>query len=147
MLPLHDVTTVVAAAVAAALVGASAAAAAFSKSASAGPQPLSSATLAAPTGTAAANGTCIRNVLVSVDVTWTATGSAFADGYEILRATASTGPYAVVGGVFGHGTTSFTDWTTAFARTYWYRVRAMKTAWRSADSAAASVRTLDRNCR
>src|SRR5207237_2903375 len=84
---------VLAPAAAAALCAVAVASAAFTSSTASAGQGLGSATLAAPSGTAAANGTCKNNKSIQVDVSWTATASMFADGYEILRATTSGGPY------------------------------------------------------
>src|SRR5258707_11944359 len=74
-----------------------AALAGWSSSITAGPLPLSSATLAAPTGAAAttAGQACTRHVASSlqVAVTWTATTSTVATGYTIKRGTAGPGPF------------------------------------------------------
>lgn len=136
-----------AAALAAALVLASAASAAFATSAVSGPQTLASATLDPATGATVRRGTCVRNVSAAVNVSWTATASLFADGYQILRATASGGPYSVVGAVSGRTTTSFTDGGLAFSTAYWYAVRATRSAWLSVSSATASVTTPNSRCR
>lgn len=104
-------------------------------------QPISSAALAAPTGTTASRSTCTPLIQAQVLVTWTATSSTFADGYEILRSTTSGGPYTLIGTVSGHATTSFTDDTVAFSTTYHYVVRATRNQWRSPNSTQASVTT------
>lgn len=144
---LRSRRSVLAAALALTLACASLAQAGFSSSAATGPQALSSASLAAASGLAAANGRCVRNVSIEVDLTWTASPSTFADGYEILRATASGGPYSSVGTVSGGTTTSFTDRGVTFSTTYFYVVRATRNAWQSADSNEARVTTLNTRCR
>lgn len=107
---------------------------------------VSTATLAAPTGTGAARGVCVPAISNQVNVSWTATASTFADGYEIARGTASGGPYSIIGSVSGLATVIYTDTTPAFATTYHYVVRAKKFAWRSANSNQGSVTTPSALC-
>lgn len=102
---------------------------------------VSTGTLAAPTGGAAANQNCTPLASTEVRVTWTATTSAFADGYEVLRALVSGGPYVSLGTVAGLSTTAFTDTSVVFSTSYFYVVRATKNNWRSANSNEASVTT------
>jgi hypothetical protein len=131
-------------------VGAPVALGAWSSSVSAGPLPVSSATIAAPTGAAASVSACTKHdaTALRVAVTWTATSSAFASGYTIKRGTAAGGPLTVVGSVGGQGTVTWTDATGAlsFSTTYYYVVDATFANWTSSDSNAASVATLDSNC-
>lgn len=107
---------------------------------------ISSATLAAPTGLAAANGLCLVGTSIEVELSWTATVSTFADGYEIFRSTASGGPYSLVGSAAGQATTSYSDATVGFSTTYYYVVRSTRNEWRSADSSEAVVTTLSSFC-
>jgi hypothetical protein len=102
---------------------------------------ISTGTLAAPTGVAAARGSCTILTSTSVTVTWTQTTSSFADGYQILRSTTNGSGYGVVGTVAGRGTTSFADTTVTFSTTYYYVVRATRNAWQSGNSNQASVTT------
>ena len=104
-------------------------------------QTVSSATLAAPAGTTASRSTCTPLLQAQVLISWTATSSTFADGYQVLRSTTSGGPYTSVGTVSGRGTTSFTDATVAFSTTYHYVVQATRNQWRSPNSTQASVTT------
>jgi hypothetical protein len=104
-------------------------------------QTISSATLQPPTGTTAERGTCTPLLAVEVDLSWTATPSSFADGYEIFRSETSGGPYGSLGTVTGATTTAFTDDTVEFATTYHYVVQATRNLWRSVDSVQASVTT------
>jgi hypothetical protein len=98
-------------------------------------------TLAAPTGAAAARGSCTIVTSSAVVVTWTQSISTFADGYEILRSTTNGSGYVSQGTVAGRATTTFTDTTVAFLTTYYYVVRAKRNAWRSPNSNQASVTT------
>jgi len=116
----------------------------------AGSLAVSSATLAAPTGVAAANAACTRRQRTSltVTVTWTATASPGATGYTILRGTSATGPFTAVGTVSGIGTTSWTDATgqLRFSTTYDYVVEATVQSWTSPSSVAAGVTTPNNRC-
>ena len=129
-----------------------AALAGWSSSTTAGPLPLSSATLAAPTGAAAttAGQACTRHVASSlqVAVSWTATTSTVATGYTIKRGTAATGPFTLVGTVSGRTTVAWTDTTgqLALATNYYYVVDSTVAAWSSPDSNVATVFTPDTNC-
>jgi hypothetical protein len=102
---------------------------------------ISTGTLAAPTGVAAARGTCTILTATSVNVTWVQSASSFASGYDILRSTTNGSGYALVGTVAGRATTSFVDTTVTFSTTYYYVVRASRNAWRSVNSNQASVTT------
>jgi hypothetical protein len=105
---------------------------------------VSTASLAAPTGVAAARGACTpgQRTSLTVNVTWSATSSP-ATGYTILRATVAGGPYTAVGSVVGVGTTAWTDATRQlrFITTYYYVVEATVQSWTSPDSASGSVTT------
>jgi hypothetical protein len=105
------------------------------------PQQLSTATLAPPTGTAAARGACFPVLSVEVDVTWTASSSTFADGYQVFRSATSDGPYTLIGTVAGRTTTTFTDADVTFLTTYHYVVQATRNLWRSVNSTQASFTT------
>lgn len=102
---------------------------------------VASATLAAPATAAAANGACVVAVSRTVNVSWEMTASTFADGYLVLRATATGGPYNTVATITSRLTTVWADTTVAESTTYYYRVQATKLAWRSDDSPTASITT------
>jgi hypothetical protein len=106
-------------------------------------QSLGTATLLAPSDPAAAPGTCVAGSHDAAALSWTATPSTWADGYEVLRATDSAGPYAVVATVTG---VTYADSGLAFATTYHYAVRATKSAWRSAPTATVSLTTRATDC-
>lgn len=92
---------------------------------------LTTGTLAAPTGLAATvSGT-------TVTLTWTATTTAAATGYEVLRGTAAGGPYTVIATVAGRTTTSYADGTAS--GTMYYVVRSVLQGWTSVNSGAVTA--------
>ncbi|MGH3104948.1 MAG: hypothetical protein ACRDN6_12715 [Gaiellaceae bacterium] len=107
---------------------------------------VSSATLAAPTGLGAIPVCVLVPSSIKVDLSWTATSSTFADGYEIFRSATSGGPYSSIGTVSGRTTTTYADTTVTFSTTYHYVVQATRNAWRSVNSAQASVTTPNLLC-
>jgi hypothetical protein len=107
---------------------------------------VSTATLAPPTSPATAAGTCIPTVSDSVVVSWTPTGSTWADGYLVSRATKSGGPYEVVATVVGQGVSSYSDSGLLFDTTYRYVVEATKYDWRSPQTAEVQRKTRKSNC-
>ncbi len=124
----------------------------WSSTLSAGPLPVSSATIAAPTGAAATTigAACTAHVTssIQVNVSWTATASTFATGYNILRGTAAGGPFTLVGSVSGRTTVTFTDatGTLALSTNYYYVVASTFANWSSGNSNVATVLTPDKNC-
>jgi hypothetical protein len=109
-------------------------------------QLLSTAGLAPPTNPTTAAGSCTIGGSASIVVSWTATVSAWAEGYEVLRSTASGGPYSVVATVSGRSVTSYTNRNLAFSTTYYYVVKATKALWRSVPTAVVSRRTPSSLC-
>ena len=109
-------------------------------------QLVSSGTLVAPTGLTAAQGLCVNNNYNIVNLSWTATPSLFADGYEVFRATAAGGPYTSLGTVAGRTTTTYQDQQSLWNTTLYYQVRAKRNLWRSPASNTASITTLKKNC-
>ncbi len=77
----------------------------------------------------------------AINVSWT-DNSSDETSFEISRATAVGGPYAVVGTV-GPGVTSFVDTSAALANntTYWYRVVALRNTVRSLAAVSVPVST------
>jgi hypothetical protein len=124
---------VLAVVVAASLVAISVARAAFDSSASAGPQPFSSASLSAP---GSPGGTCQNG---TATITWTATSSAFAAGYQILRGSVSGGPYTLRATITPRTTTSYNDTNLTGSTRWYYVVRAFKQNWTSASTAQVTV--------
>lgn len=103
-------------------------------------------TLGAPSGASAINFNCINLTSIQVKVTWTASSSSWADGYEVFRSLTSGGPYSSVGTVSGQGTVEFIDSAVSFVTPYYYVVQATKSNWRSSNSNQASVTTLTNLC-
>jgi hypothetical protein len=102
---------------------------------------LSSSTIAAPTVLSAVRGTCVLLTSAAVNLSWTATSSTFADGYQIFRSTVSGSGYSSIGTVSGRATTTFIDTTVGFSTTYYYVVQAKKLVWRSSNSNQAQLTT------
>ncbi len=108
--------------------------AAFTSSTTPVSMAVGSGALAAPTGLTAA---CVA-LSNQVTLSWTATTSTIAQGYAVLRATTSGGPYTLIG-TTGSGTaTTFTDTIGALATQY-YVVQATRDNWTSPDSNQAGV--------
>ena len=118
---------------------------AWSSSQSAGPMTLSAATVAPPVGLSTTNN-CVRGAHNWVILRWTANASGFAGGYEILRATGASQPVSI-GTVSGLATVIYRDKTVAFTTSYSYAVQTSYGAWRSVDSNAAAITTLNNRCR
>ncbi|MBW3667670.1 MAG: fibronectin type III domain-containing protein [Actinobacteria bacterium] len=101
--------------------------------------------LTAPTSPATAHGPCTA-VAASIVVSWTATASTWADGYEILESPVAEGPFTHVAAVDGVGTTNYTVTGLSFGTTYHYVVKARKANWRSSPTAVVSHTTLSALC-
>jgi hypothetical protein len=129
-------------AVVVALFGAgSVARAGWDTTATGGPLSVTSGVLAKPSNAGAAVGTCVVKASVDVIVTWDASSSPFADGYELLRATRKAGPYSLLGTVVGFATTSYDDTSTGFGSNYFYEVASTRNAWTSAATAPVKIST------
>lgn len=107
---------------------------------------LRTATLEPPTSVAAAAGTCTAGVSDAIVLSWTASVTTSVTGYEILRATASAGPYSSIGTVTGRTVQTYTDTPLAFATTYHYVIRSIKESWRSVQTAPVSLTTRSSQC-
>ncbi|HEX2040056.1 MAG TPA: fibronectin type III domain-containing protein [Acidimicrobiales bacterium] len=142
---VERLATGLAVAVAALLVTASVALAQFHDGDSAA-HSVSTGSLGPPTNPATTHGPCSAGLTASIVVSWTATTSSWADGYEVLGSLVSGGPYATVGTVSGVNTTSYTVTGLAFATTYHYVVRATKGNWHSAATGEVSRTTLSPLC-
>jgi hypothetical protein len=118
----------------------------FTGDASVATASLSSATLAAPSGLTAQNQNCVSLTSTQVKLTWTATTSTWATGYEIFRSTTSGGPYTSRGTTSGSSTVTWVDTSVSFLTTYFYVVEASKNSWRSVNSNQASVTTPTQLC-
>lgn len=102
---------------------------------------VTTATLEPPGAPTASIGECIAGVSIKVNLSWSATASEFAEGYDISRSTTPGGPYSKVGAVIGVGTTTLIDTSADFLTTYYYVVQATKNNWRSLYLGETSVTT------
>ena len=115
--------------------------AAFDSSRSAG-HSLSTAVLAPPSNPAASTTSCSTLLLTATaTITWTASSSAWADGYEVLTSSISGGPYTVAKTVSGASTTSAQITALSLGTTTYIVVRATKQAWRSAATAQIAYKS------
>lgn len=104
-----------------------------------GSNELSTATLLPPAGLSAASGCALLDPVVTL--TWEATGSAFADGYDVYRGTTSGGPYGAVGHADGRLTTTYADTGLGLGTTYFYVIRSTSYGWTSASAQEAGTTT------
>ena len=88
-----------------------------------------------PTGLGAAAGVNPGEI----DLTWTASASAYAAGYNVYRSTTQGCCYGFVTAVLGQGTTSFTDSGLTSSTTYYYVLQTYYQNWTSANSNEASA--------
>jgi hypothetical protein len=89
------------------------------------------ATLLAPTSLTATGG-------LSVVLGWTITASSYATGYDVLRGTASGGPYSRIATVTPRTATSYTD-VPPLPGMYYYVLQSVYQSWRSANSNQTSA--------
>ncbi len=87
--------------------------------------PRSSVAKSTPSLAAPASFKAARASAQSIKLTWKKTSGA--TGYEILRATSSSGEFKVVAYVDGNGTVAYTDTGLESHKTYYYKVRAVRT--------------------
>lgn len=105
-----------------------------------GSNAFSTATLQPPTSLSATAG--CQLLAPKITLGWTATTSAFADGYDVYRSTTSGGPYSVIAQVSGRTTTSYVDSSGLSTNTtYYYVLRSKAYSWSSANSGQASATT------
>ena len=101
---------------------------------------LQTATLQPPTQVTTARGLCVIGLADAIVVSWLPSPTPGVDGYEVLRATAATGPYAPVG-TTTTGVHTYTDSSLPFSTTFYYVVRSFTHSWRSPDTAPVSRKT------
>jgi hypothetical protein len=123
---------------------AAAASASWSSQAGAGPLTVSTGTVDPPSGLAAARN-CVRNAHNWVRLTWTATPSAFADGYQLFRALGAGTPVSIAT-ISGGGAVTYTDKSVNASRTYSYTIQATYLGWRSTISNTATITTPNNRC-
>ncbi len=91
---------------------------------------LATSTMAAPTGIGAVGG-------ANIVLTWTATPTSYAAGYNVMRSQTSGGPYAQVAQVTPRTTFTYTD--SPAAGTYYYVLQSYFQNWVSANSTQTSA--------
>lgn len=112
----------------------------FTDSPGVGSNAFSTAALQPPTGLSATAG--CQLLAPKITLTWTATTSTFADGYDVYRSTTNGGPYTQIAHVSGRTTTSYVDaGSLSTNTTYYYVLRATAHGWSSANSGQASAKT------
>ena len=119
-----------AAACAAIVVSAGLALAVFGNTPSVGSNAFTTTTLAAPTGLGATGGT-------NIVLTWTATTSTFASGYNVLRSSTSGGSYTTIAQVTPRTTVTYTD--NPAAGTYYYVLQSYFQNWVSVNTAEVTA--------
>lgn len=97
---------------------------------------VSTAALSAPTNPSAV-ASCVL-LTPRVTVSWTASTSNFASGYQIYRRLSAGGSFALVGSVSGVSSTSYVDTTVLLGGEHVYVVHVVRENW-SAASAQAPV--------
>ena len=93
----------------------------------------STETLDPPTGLSAS-----AALLLRVNLSWSVTPDTRATGYQVLRGTASGGPYTQVATVTPRTTTTYQD-TVPLPGQYYYVLRTYYASWTSVNSNEASV--------
>jgi hypothetical protein len=104
---------------------------------SASSEAIATGNLSAPTGLTAS---CVF-LSSNVSLSWTATSSAAATGYDVLRSTTNGGPYTMIGSTGSRTATTFTD-TIGTLQTQYYVVQATRDDWTSPDSNQAGVESI-----
>jgi hypothetical protein len=112
----------------------------FTDAAPVGGNVVSSATLQPPTGLLATAGCAGATPVIAL--AWTATTSAFAEGYDLLRSGNAAGPYTTIAHVTGRSAGSYTDLAgLGLNIRYFYVARSTAYGWTSADSKSPNART------
>lgn len=97
---------------------------------------LSTTQLAAPTGLSATPG--CNGLSAKVTLSWTATSSTYATGYDVYRAVGA-GSSTLLASVSGRTTTTYTDTSVSLLTSYTYVVRARYQSWSKASSSASAT--------
>ena len=93
--------------------------------------------LAAPTSLVATAG-CVGVAAAKVTLTWTATTSTYATGYDIYRAVGAGAP-ALLTSVSPRTVATYTDTAVSLLTTYTYTVRSKYQNWIKASSSASAT--------
>ena len=107
--------------------------AAFSSSAANSPNTFGAATLSPLTSLGASPGGGV------IDLSWTETVDSYAEGYKIMRATTSGGPYSQIATVTPRSVTTYEDSGVSPGTTYYYVLRSYILSWESVNSNEASA--------
>jgi hypothetical protein len=108
----------------------------FTDAAPNGANAFATATLQPATGLAA-----VSNGADQIDLSWTASASGFAEGYNVYRSTTDGSGHALIAFVAGGGSTVHPDPALPAATTYYYIVETVYQNWSSAASNQASAAT------
>lgn len=76
-----------------------------------------------------------------IDLSWTASSSGYAAGYNIYRSTIDSCCYGLIAYVAGGGTTAYSDSLLPASTTYYYVIETVYQNWTSAMSNQASAAT------
>ena len=114
--------------------------ASFTSTPAAAAMALSAPVLNPPTNPSASASCALILLVPQANLSWTATTSSFADGYQILRSSTSGGPYSLITSLpTSLGITFIADAASLVGgHTYYYVVRATRGNW-TADSAEVAV--------
>ncbi len=80
----------------------------------------------------------------TVDLSWTASGSGFTSGYQLVRATTPLGPFSIV--ICTGSGTSCTDTSAAYNAQYYYRAVATYQNWTSASNPVMALSLPPTSC-
>ena len=94
-------------------------------------------TLAAPTGLSATGG-CAGTLAPKVTLSWTATASTYATGYDIYRAVGAGAP-ALLTSVSPRTVVAYTDTAVSVLTSYTYTVRTKYQSWVTSSSSASAT--------
>lgn len=112
----------------------------YSDAAPLGGNTFTTATLQPPTSLSATAG-CSALLRGKITLSWTATTSTFADGYDVYRSTTNGGPYTKIDHVNGRTTTGYVNTGLNLATTYYYVLQSTAQSWISPNSNQAQATT------
>lgn len=101
---------------------------------------ISTATLQPPTSLSA-TASCDGTDSAKIELSWTASTSSFADGYDVYRSSVDGGPYTKIDHVTGGTTAGYTNASLSTNSTYFYVVQSTAQSWTSIDSNQAQATT------
>lgn len=101
---------------------------------------ISTATLQPPTGLSAL-ASCDGADSAKIELSWTASASSFADGYDVYRSAVDVGPYTKIDHITGRATVGYANWGLTTNSTYFYVLQSTAQYWTSTDSNQAGATT------